>query len=192
VFDLPAFDRPARPPFDQVKIDMPVLLDYLARLLEEKGHAVVAVAEGAGQDLLYERERGPGGLGGVGRGRGGGVAVGGGARTRGGRRAATSRASRSTHTRAASPAARARAAGEPRPADESGNPVLRDIGAYLKAAFKGGALGEVDCKYIEPRSLIEVGACARSTAGPLDRANGTVKRVLTDSWKARRGALAGF
>lgn len=46
---------------------------------------------------------------------------------------------------------------EPRPLDDAGNPVLRDIGAHLKGLFKGGALGEVDCKYIDPTYLVEVG-----------------------------------
>ena len=35
---------------------MPLLLDHLRRLLDEKGHAVVCVAEGAGQDLLFKGE----------------------------------------------------------------------------------------------------------------------------------------
>lgn len=40
----------------QVQIQMDLLLDHLRKLLEEKGHAVVCVAEGAGQDLLFARE----------------------------------------------------------------------------------------------------------------------------------------
>jgi 6-phosphofructokinase 1 len=32
------------------------LLAYLSRVLEAKGHVVVCVSEGAGQDLLRERE----------------------------------------------------------------------------------------------------------------------------------------
>jgi hypothetical protein len=47
------------------------------------------------------------------------------------------------------------AAGEPRPTDEAGNPVLRDVGAHLKALFKGGALGDVDLKYIESGALVQ-------------------------------------
>ncbi|GBF94971.1 phosphofructokinase [Raphidocelis subcapitata] len=84
----------------EVKIDVDLLLSHMRRLLEEKGHAVVCVAEGAGQDLLYKP-------------------------------------------------------GEPRPMDEAGNPVLRDIGARLRSLFKSGALGEVDLKVIEPKHLVE-------------------------------------
>lgn len=87
----------------EVSIDLPLLLDHLGRLLEDRGHVVVCVAEGAGQDLLFED-------------------------------------------------------GEPRPCDEAGNPILRDIGAFLKKVFKSGALGEVDVKYIDPTHLVEATA----------------------------------
>lgn len=38
-------------------MDVPLLLEYLGRLLDERGHAVVCVAEGAGQELLFAGER---------------------------------------------------------------------------------------------------------------------------------------
>lgn len=84
----------------EVPIDMPALLQHLRRLLDDRGHAVVCVAEGAGQDLLF-------------------------------------------------------APGEPRPADDAGNPVLRDIGAHLRSVFRSGELGETDVKYIDPAHLVE-------------------------------------
>ncbi|KAI8471140.1 MAG: phosphofructokinase family protein [Monoraphidium minutum] len=87
----------------EVRIDMPALLEHLGQLLEDRGHAVVCVAEGAGQELLF-------------------------------------------------------AEGEPRPTDEAGNPILRDIGAHLKKALKSGPLGEVDLKYIDPTHLVEATA----------------------------------
>jgi hypothetical protein len=65
----PAAPAARTPCCPQVKINLPALLAYLNRLLEEKGHAVVCVAEGAGQELLYEcepgRARGWGRVGGL-------------------------------------------------------------------------------------------------------------------------------
>ncbi|KIY99873.1 6-phosphofructokinase 7 [Monoraphidium neglectum] len=110
-----------------VKVDVPALLNHLRRLLDDRGHAVVCVAEGAGQHLLFKDD-------------------------------------------------------EPRPLDDAGNPVLRDIGAHLKGLFKGGALGEVDCKYIDPTYLVEA------------TASGSADHVLakTLGQHAADAAFAGF
>ena len=77
------------------------LLAYLERVLETKGHAVVCVAEGAGQDILDDHSNGA--------------------------------------------------------TDASGNPILQDIGLFmrdrLKAHFKG-VPGGADVKYIDPSYII--------------------------------------
>lgn len=45
--------------------------------------------------------------------------------------------------------------GEEPPVDESGNPVLRDIGTALKKAIKG-AIPDADVKYIDPTYMVQV------------------------------------
>ena len=72
------------------------LLAYIEKLLAEKGHAVICVAEGAGQDIL--------------------------------------------------------ASGEQK-FDASGNPVLKNVGLWLKSEIKA-ALPDVDMKYIDPSKPI--------------------------------------
>ncbi|KAI8474291.1 MAG: phosphofructokinase family protein [Monoraphidium minutum] len=83
----------------QFKLDGPTgLYAYLERVLEDKGHAVVCLAEGAGQDILDDHSSNSG-------------------------------------------------------TDASGNPILKDIGLFmrdaLKAHFKQG-----DIKYIDPSYII--------------------------------------
>ncbi|GLC45531.1 hypothetical protein PLESTB_001203600 [Pleodorina starrii] len=73
------------------------LLHYLEGAIKAKGHCVVCVAEGAGQDLLED-----GGQHGT---------------------------------------------------DASGNPILKDIGAFLKDKFKG-YFKDADIKYIDPSYMI--------------------------------------
>jgi len=86
--------------------EVPFLLDgdkglckYLERVLENKGHCVVCVAEGAGQDLLEADA---------------------------GRAGAT---------------------------DASGNPILQDVGMFLKAELKRH-FKDADIKYIDPSYII--------------------------------------
>lgn len=75
------------------------LLAYLESVIKYKGHAVVCVAEGAGQDLLED---------------GGSLGT-----------------------------------------DASGNPILRDIGMYLKSEIKAHPpLKDADVKYIDPTYMI--------------------------------------
>eukprot|EP00878_Enallax_costatus_P004101 GHUV01004329.1.p1 GENE.GHUV01004329.1~~GHUV01004329.1.p1 ORF type:complete len:655 (+),score=187.00 GHUV01004329.1:210-2174(+) len=91
-------------PEEPFELDGPQgLLEYLKQLVEKQGHAVICVAEGAGQDILY-----PG--------------------------------------------------GEEPPVDESGNPVLRDIGTALKKAIKG-AIPDADVKYIDPTYMVQAVPC---------------------------------
>jgi 6-phosphofructokinase len=77
------------------------LLAHIGQLLDTKGHAVVCVAEGAGQDLMASGANG-------------------GAST----------------------------------TDASGNAILRDVGMYLRDAFKAHFKGEADVKYIDPSYII--------------------------------------
>ena len=71
------------------------MFGYLEKVLSEKGHAVLCVAEGAAQDLL--------------------------------------------------------ATGEQR-TDASGNPILKDVGVWLKDQMKAH-MKDVDVKYIDPSAL---------------------------------------
>lgn len=79
------------------------VIAYLQGLLEQKGHAVICVSEGAGQNLLY-----PG--------------------------------------------------NEAIPVDEAGNPKLKDIGLFLKAAIKQH-LPDTDVKYIDPSNMVQAVPC---------------------------------
>lgn len=74
------------------------LLAYLGRVLEEKGHCVLCVAEGAGQELLEDQSHNGG-------------------------------------------------------TDASGNPILKDIGLFLKAEIKAH-FKDADIKYIDPTYMI--------------------------------------
>ena len=162
----------------EVPIDVDALVAHLRRLLDERGHAVVAVAEGAGQDLLFERER----L----------VLFFGGPYVQ---RAHAACLDQSPHRRPNPPPlslppnpeqkttpTAPDAAGEPRPADDAGNPLLRDVGAHLKALFKSGALGDADVKYIDPTHLVE--------ATPSGAADHVLSKVLAQH--AVDAAFAGF
>eukprot|EP00197_Chlamydomonas_leiostraca_P002526 CAMPEP_0202857440 /NCGR_PEP_ID=MMETSP1391-20130828/375_1 /ASSEMBLY_ACC=CAM_ASM_000867 /TAXON_ID=1034604 /ORGANISM="Chlamydomonas leiostraca, Strain SAG 11-49" /LENGTH=499 /DNA_ID=CAMNT_0049536237 /DNA_START=96 /DNA_END=1596 /DNA_ORIENTATION=- len=73
------------------------LCALVARAFERKGHAVVCVAEGAGQDILNDGSSGT---------------------------------------------------------DASGNPILKDIGPFLKNEFKKHFKGDADIKYIDPTYMI--------------------------------------
>ncbi|GIL60178.1 hypothetical protein Vafri_14805 [Volvox africanus] len=79
------------------------LLSYLGTVLERKGHAVVCVAEGAGQELI------------------------------------------NAHT--------------PLTKDLLGNPVLHDIGVYLKARFKMHFKDMAEVRYIDPTYMIRTTPC---------------------------------
>ncbi|BDA40893.1 ATP-dependent 6-phosphofructokinase 5, chloroplastic [Coccomyxa sp. Obi] len=72
------------------------LFAYLERVLEQRGHAVVCVAEGAGQDILAKGEQGT---------------------------------------------------------DASGNPILQDVGVWMKGELKKH-FKEADIKFIEPSYMI--------------------------------------
>eukprot|EP00877_Chromochloris_zofingiensis_P003270 jgi/Chrzof1/12944/Cz07g13120.t1_PFK2[v5.2] len=74
------------------------LFAYIEKVLEQKGHAVVCVAEGAGQDLLEDEAQ----------------------------NGAT---------------------------DASGNPILKDIGTFLKSEMKA-VFKDADIKYIDPSYII--------------------------------------
>lgn len=52
-------------------------------------------------------------------------------------------------------AAAAAAGNETIPVDEAGNPKLRDIGLFLKAAIKQH-LPDTDVKYIDPSNMVQV------------------------------------
>ena len=114
------------------------LIAHLTKLIERKGHAVVCVAEGAGQDLLS----------------GAAAAAGGGAG--------------------------AAAAGVVE-RDASGNPILADVGPWLKAELKRGIPG-ADVKLIDPSYTI------RSVAA--NSADRVLCKVLAHN--AVHAAFAGF
>jgi hypothetical protein len=44
------------------------------------------------------------------------------------------------------------------PVDEAGNPKLKDIGLFLKAAIKQH-LPDTDVKYIDPSNMVQVSTC---------------------------------
>ncbi|GFH23138.1 phosphofructokinase family protein, partial [Haematococcus lacustris] len=75
---------------------MDKLCEHVARCFNKYGHAVVCVAEGAGQDLLAGHKG----------------------------------------------------------TDASGNPILADIGPFLRSGFKKYFKGEADIKYIDPTYMI--------------------------------------
>jgi 6-phosphofructokinase 1 len=79
----------------EIKFTTDKLLEFVGRILDNKGHCVVCVAEGAGQDILDGSER----------------------------------------------------------TDLSGNPILSDIGTYLRDLFKK-AFPTRDVKYIDPSYMI--------------------------------------
>jgi 6-phosphofructokinase 1 len=86
----------------EIKFEMRKLCEYIAKVFEKKGHCVVCVAEGAGQDIL------------------------------------DSEGSKGT-------------------TDASGNPILSDIGVYLKSELKRyfkEHKTDADIKYIDPSYMI--------------------------------------
>jgi len=108
------------------------LIAHLTKLIERKGHAVVCVAEGAGQDLLS------------------------GAATAGGGAVNVER-------------------------DASGNPILADVGPWLKSELKKG-IPEADVKLIDPSYTI------RSVAA--NSADRVLCKVLAHN--AVHAAFAGY
>ena len=83
----------------EMHFEMKKLCEYIAKVFEKKGHCVVCVAEGAGQDILDSE-------------------------------------------------------GSKGNTDASGNPILSDIGVYLKSELKKyfkEHKTEADIKYIDPR-----------------------------------------
>ena len=83
----------------EVPFTTAALAKHVDAILARRGHAVVCVAEGAGQDLLA--------------------------------------------------AARGNGKKDAHPTDASGNPILDDVGAYLKGELKRRCTN-VDVKYIDP------------------------------------------
>lgn len=65
--------------------------------------------------------------------------------------------------------------------DASGNPILEDVGAFLKSAFKRGVPG-CDCKYIDPTYMIR--------AIPTNSADRIYCKILGQG--AVHGAFAGY
>lgn len=65
--------------------------------------------------------------------------------------------------------------------DASGNPILEDVGAFLKSAFKQGVPG-CDCKYIDPTYMIR--------AIPTNSADRIYCKILGQG--AVHGAFAGY
>mmetsp|Transcript_34610 Transcript_34610/g.76908 ORF Transcript_34610/g.76908 Transcript_34610/m.76908 type:complete len:538 (-) Transcript_34610:484-2097(-) len=82
----------------EMQFNVEKLCRYIEQVFERKGHAVVCVAEGAGQDILHL----DGNMG----------------------------------------------------TDASGNPILEDIGAFLKNEIKKYFKGDADIKYIDPTYMI--------------------------------------
>lgn len=82
----------------EVPFKMEKLVDYVRKIVDTKGHCVVCVAEGAGQDMVLQEAEKQG------------------------------------------------------KTDASGNPILKDIGLFLRAAFRK----QIDCdlKYIDPSYMI--------------------------------------
>ena len=118
--------------FSQKKKKTGGLIAHLTKLIERKGHAVVCVAEGAGQDLLS------------------------GAATAGGGAVNVER-------------------------DASGNPILADVGPWLKSELKKG-IPEADVKLIDPSYTI------RSVAA--NSADRVLCKVLAHN--AVHAAFAGY
>lgn len=108
----------------EVPFTLPKLMAHVEKILDAKGHCVVCVAEGAGQDLLQDATDGV--------------------------------------------------------TDASGNPVLKDIGLFLKSHFKKHT--ECDLKYIDPSYMIR--------ASPTITTDRIYCKVLGQG--AVHGAFAGF
>ncbi|KAK9808540.1 hypothetical protein WJX73_006509 [Symbiochloris irregularis] len=107
----------------EIKFSEEMLTEYIVKVMDRKGHAVVCVAEGAGQDMMQAK---------------GGT-------------------------------------------DASGNPILQDIGTYLRDHFKQN-IPEVDCKYIDPTYMIR--------AIPTNTTDRILCKVLGQG--AVHGAFAGY
>ncbi|KAF6265494.1 phosphofructokinase family protein [Scenedesmus sp. NREL 46B-D3] len=94
-------------PEERFELDGPCgVLAFLKGLLERNGHAVICVAEGAGQELMHPGEWD----------------------------------------------------GEPMQLDEAGNPLLGDIGTFLKKAIKA-AIPDATLKYIDPTYMVQAVPC---------------------------------
>ncbi|KAK9859776.1 hypothetical protein WJX84_000389 [Apatococcus fuscideae] len=109
----------------EIEFDLDQLVKHLTGIVEKKGHCVVCVAEGAGQQLLEKQ----------------------------------------TDDRT----------------DLSGNPILEDVGRFLRRTFKS-KIKDADLKYIDPSYMIR---SVQTTTG--DR---ILCKVLGQS--AVHGAFAGF
>ncbi|MEW5303819.1 MAG: hypothetical protein WDW36_006474 [Sanguina aurantia] len=110
----------------EISFNLEKVCEHVARCIEAKGHCVVCLAEGAGQDLIQD--------------------------------------STSLGT------------------DQSGNPILEDIGLFLKNKFKEFFKGEADIKYIDPTYMIR--------AIPTTSNDRIYCKVLGQG--AVHGAFAGF
>jgi 6-phosphofructokinase 1 len=124
----------------EVPFTLPALVAAIERILERKGHAVVCVAEGAGQDIIEAAAAAAGNGGGGG------------------------------HSPSSSGAT-----------DASGNPILADVGTFLKSVIKARVPG-ADVKYIDPSYMIR--------AVPTNSSDRIYCKVLGQG--AVHGAFAGY
>ncbi len=106
----------------EVPFTLPALTAAIERVLGRKGHAVVCVAEGAGQDIIE---------------------------------AAAAAAATGGSSSSSDGGATASSASVPAPGttDASGNPILSDVGTFLKGVIKARVPG-ADVKYIDPSYMI--------------------------------------
>lgn len=131
----------------EVPFSLPALTAAIEKVLERKGHAVVCVAEGAGQDIIEEAAAA----------------------------AAAKAATASAENGGAVGAAHAGAT------DASGNPILSDVGTFLKGVIKARVPG-ADVKYIDPSYMIR--------AVPTNSSDRIYCKVLGQG--AVHGAFAGY
>jgi len=128
----------------EVPFTLPALTVAIEKVLERKGHAVVCVAEGAGQDIIEE-------------------------------------AARAAAAKAATASAEGSPAPHPGSTDASGNPILSDVGTFLKGVIKAAVPG-ADVKYIDPSYMIR--------AVPTNSSDRIYCKVLGQG--AVHGAFAGY
>jgi len=133
----------------EVPFTLPALMAAIERVLVRKGHAVVCVAEGAGQDIIEAAAAA--------------AATGGSSSSDGG----------ATASSASVPA--------PGTTDASGNPILSDVGTFLKGVIKARVPG-ADVKYIDPSYMIR--------AVPTNSSDRIYCKVLGQG--AVHGAFAGY
>ena len=131
----------------EVPFTLPALTAAIERVLERQGHAVVCVAEGAGQDIIEAAAAA--------------AASGGATSSNGGGSGSPLHALGTT--------------------DASGNPILSDVGTFLKGVIKARVPG-ADVKYIDPSYMIR--------AVPTNSSDRIYCKVLGQG--AVHGAFAGY